>query len=312
MLRQMRFSCIAALVLLGLPLTGRAQFGGSGINGSGSAEIAHPANILRMQVEVTAEGKTIPEAIAALKARREATKAQFTQAGATADSITFSDARVYSDQSEQARRMEMMMRQRMNGPKAAAKANQEEIVKLATTAKAEWALKGTPDELLARSLELKKQIEQMLKTSKPAAGPATAPTEAAEEAEEEGGVQLSGMDNGEVKPGTPVFLYVLKITPEEREKALASAFEKAKENAAQAAKAAGVQLAGLQQLSQQSTSNANRMGYYGGDAMTRMMYQMIQGQDSDAGGSGGTEAIGMEASSVKLMVMVNATWGIAK
>jgi uncharacterized protein YggE len=314
MLKQMRWSCIAALMFFGLPLTGNAQYESGGINGAGSAEIAHPANCLRMQVEVTADGKTIQEAIAALKTRRESLKTQLVQIGAVQDSITFAEPRLFTDQSDQSRRMEQMMRQRMNGGKAAAAAKQDEIVKVATTAKAEWMLKGTPDELLTQSFQLKKQLEQTLKPAKSAAGPTTAAAEAAEEADEEGATPPgfpSGYDNGEVKPGTPIFLYVSKVTPEEREKALTTAFNKAHDNAAQAAKAAGVQLGSLRQLSQQSTSNMNNMGYYG-NGMNRMMYQMMRGDESEAGASAGSEAVGMDVSSVKLIVMVNAMWSIGK
>lgn len=311
MLRYMRWSTVAALMFFALPLTGNAQFAGSGINGTGVSEIARPANCLRMQVDVTAEGKTIQEALTALKSRQEAVKTQLAQTGATADSITFADPRLFTDPSEQNRRMEQMMRARMNGGKPAVKAKADEIVKVATTAKAEWALKGTPAELLAQSYDLKKKVEEAIKPAKPATGAAPAAADAAEEAEEEGAPQMPGMDNGEPKPGTPLFLYVAKITPEEREKAVSTAYSKAHDNAAQAAKAAGIQLGSLQQLSQQSSSNLNNMGYYG-NQMTRMMYQMMRGDESEAGASAGNEAIGMDASSVKLTVIVSATWGIGK
>lgn len=304
MLKSFGSWCVAFICVAGLPLVAHAD----GISASGASEIARPATTLRMQVDITAEGKTIQDALAGLKAKREALKAQLGQLGSSPDSVSFTSLRLFTDQSEQARRMEMMMQARMNGGKPA-KAKQEEKVTVAITAKAEWALKGDPDELLIQSYDLKKKLEASLK-SKPAAGAAPT-TNAAEEEEaaEEAATPPMGYDSGEVKPGTPVFLYVAKISRDERDKALADAMNKAREQATQTAKAAGVQLGALTQLSQQSRPSSSGSEYGYGPGMSRMMYQMMNGEAMLEGGTS-EEAIGTDISSVKLVVTVSAVWSV--
>lgn len=320
MLRELRLVFVGLAIVAGLPLVVYAE----GITGSGVSEISHPATSLRMQVDITAEGKNIAEAIDALKAKREALAAQLGKLGASADSITFSSPRMFADPYAQQRRMEMMMQARMGGSKAA-KGKQEEKVTIASTGKAQWALKGTPDEILARAYDLRKSLEESLK-AKPGAGAAGAAgttgaggaggaagaLAAAEEQEnaEENAAQYAGMEGEEAKPGTPVFVYVAQITPAEREKALADAMSKAREQAAQAAKAAGVQLGNLRQVSQHVVNGSSGAEYGYSGAYSRALYQMMNASGTNDGSALSNEAIGADMASVKVSVVIEASWEI--
>lgn len=294
MLRRLCFSFALACVY-GVPLMVHAE----GISGNGTSMISLPPTTLRMQVDVTAEGKTMADAVAALKARREAIQPKLVALGAAADSVTFTPPRLHVDSSQQARRMEMMMRSRMPGKATTAKP--EEKVTLATTAKAEWALKGSPDESLVYSHELKKKIEEAIKIN---AAPSSEDAAAEEEEAAEEASFPPGYDNGEVPPGTPAFVYVAKISPEELEKHLAATMAKAREQASQTAKAAGVQLGALNQLRQSSGIGGGMEYLYGQPQMNRMMYQVMSAQ----GKSETSEAIGPDIGSVTLAVSIEATW----
>lgn len=311
MLKRLGVLCLGLASVAAVPLMAQVQ----GISATGTSEISHPAASLRMQVDITAEGRTIADALTALKAKRESLTAQLGKLGAAADSVTYTSPRLYVDPYQQARRMEQMMQARMNGGKAA-KAKPEEKVTVAATAKAQWALKGTSDEVLARSYDLKKSLEESLKSKSasssatPTTGPSANAAAEEEEAAEESSPQYQQYDNGEIKPGNPVFVYVAQITPEEREKALANAMAKAREQAAQAAKAAGVQLGSLHQLSQHTTSGATGMEYGYNQGMSRVMYQMMNSAGMQEGASEANEAIGPDMASVKLVLVIQATWEI--
>ena len=101
MFRQLRLALLGLTAVIGLPLAAYAE----GISGTGVSEISHPAASLRMQVDITAEGKSITEAIDALKTKRETLSAELGKLGASAESVTFSSPRIFVDPYAQQRRM---------------------------------------------------------------------------------------------------------------------------------------------------------------------------------------------------------------
>src|SRR5205085_264656 len=116
--------------------------------------------------------------------------------------------------------------------------------------------------------------------------------------------------NGEqtAAPGEPVFLFVSKISAEDRDKALASAFAKAKESAGQLAKAAGTQIGALRQLSVTAAPPYNEY------AANWQRYQAAFGmiQESYGGGSGGemNEVVGPTPEGMSFKVMVTASFAL--
>jgi uncharacterized protein YggE len=288
--------CLVGL-MLALPVAAHAQFA-SGISSIGTAEISHPATLMRVQVIVAADGKSTAEALQAMKTRRDALKAQFVQLGATSDSIKFEEPKSLGDANEQSRRMEQLMRARMGGN--APKPKKEQGVKVAITVTAEWPLAGSPEDLLVKSQDLRKKIEE-------AAKPPAAPADAATEEQEEEAPQIPDYGENGPKPGEPVIVYAAKIPADERAKALTTAMDKAKAQATQLAKAANVPLGPLQSLTQ-STSP----GYNYRSGMNAVLYQMMQAASEGESGQAPDldEMVGPEPSAIKLRVVVTATWGI--
>ena len=113
----------------------------------------------------------------------------------------------------------------------------------------------------------------------------------------------------EERPGEPKFLYVGRISDEAREKALASAFAKAKSQALQLASAADAQLGKLSSL-RGSAAQAELDSYgefgYSRSAMMRMM--MAQQAGLAGGDESNNEAIAPRPGMVSLQVMVQATF----
>src|SRR6266576_890909 len=100
---------------------------------------------------------------------------------------------------------------------------------------------------------------------------------------------MAGMmnDGGEqaAPPGEPVFLYVAKISDEERGKATAEAFRKAKASAAELAKAAGVELGGLRQVTSQAAADVDQMQMMRYGRYNPYAYAQMAGADPSTAGS---------------------------
>jgi uncharacterized protein YggE len=296
----------SAAVALGQSPTGPC------ISGSGTATLKKDAQLMRLQIDLLAKGKDLKEALAKLKDRREAAAKKLTELGAAADSIRFEEVRVVPNKTDEQRRMEMMVRSRMRGQKTTAKeAAGKEPVKVSVTLKAEWPIKsGSIEERLMAAQELQdkvreadvaglKEIEQLTPEEK----------EAAEEAEGEDMPRYMGGEEG-AKPGEPLFLYVAKVSDEERTKLLADAFNKAKANAVRLARAAGTEPGPLRYLMSTGSSYMDYEGYAGYGSQYRQYFyplmqraQMEQGEDE-------AEAIGVQPGQVSMRVNVQAAFAI--
>ena len=88
---------------------------------TGQVHLVRPPTHLRMYMQVSGRGKTLEEALAALKERREAVAAKLDKLAAEKSSIVFSSPSVDEAAMAQQRRMETMLAQRLRAAGGAAR-----------------------------------------------------------------------------------------------------------------------------------------------------------------------------------------------
>jgi uncharacterized protein YggE len=91
-----------------------AQPGNGTVSGSGTVVVKRKADLLRMKVDVVAQGKTIQEALTNLKDRREAIQVQLATLGAPRESIVFEASQVNSTVLQARQQMAMMIQARVD------------------------------------------------------------------------------------------------------------------------------------------------------------------------------------------------------
>lgn len=304
------FTCVLppAWSLAQLPLDGT-------ISGNGVVVLKREPQILRLQIDLIAKGKSLTDAIETLKARREAARKQLTDLGAAPASIEFADMQVVPGKTDQQRQMEMMIRQRMraSGKATTKEADKSGPLTVSVNLKAEWPLQaGSAEERLLRAHELQEKIRAAdLAGQKADEQLSPEEQEAAEESEE---AQMRVYESNEgPKPGEPVFFYVCKIPDADRAKALAEAFAKAKAQAAQFAEAAGVTLGALRHLGSGSGGalgmDYEDMSAYSNPTYARYVYPLLQRARASQG-EVIDEAIGVQAGTVTMRVSVSAAFAI--
>ncbi len=223
------------------------------VSGSGTVILTRLPDLLRMKVDVIAHGKTMKDALASLKDRRQAVQGQLGTLGAARESIVFGPPQVNATVLQARQQMAMMIQARLGNraKKSAKKAAAPVVISARLTA--EWPLKARDVEgLLVEISQLQESI-----TAADLAGKKDLDKLSGDD--EEIGQELQGMqenfgvgpDSGQTQPGQPAFTLVNKITPEDHARALTDAFLKAKAQAEETAKAAGVRLGLLRQLGSQ-------------------------------------------------------------
>ena len=288
---------------------GQIPSGAGAVSGTGTGEIERPAQVMRLRIVITTQGKDLNEALASLKDRLTAAKTQVAALGATKDSIKTEEPQIAAENSDRRRQMEMLMAQRMRGGRRPA-AKKEEVkppVSVSTTLTAEWPLKGEADGLLLAAHALQEKIKAadlagLKEQSK------LSPEEQELSEELAGEMAMYSSDDGP-KPGEPMFLFAAPITTEEREKLLAEGFQKAKENASRLAKAAGAELGALRNLADSQSEVSDEMylnNPYGGNSAYRMM-QMMQAARGNAPQEA-SEAIGVQPGKLTYRVIVTASF----
>ena len=261
------------------------------IHSTGVASVKRPADSMRVTIELTAEGKTMKDALEALKTRRAAAQQKLVALGPVDKSVEFSDPHVGTQDPRQ-RQMERMLRSRMQ-QKSPKKTAENPPVKVTLSVKAEWSLAGkTGDELLLAATELQDKIRAA------DLGQAKSASLEEQEAMEESG---SYDGNAPVRPGEPVFLFVARVPEDVRAKALADALGKARAGAERLAKAAGGQLGPIRALSNQSTPDADEADAY---AYQRRAYMMRYG----GGGEDSEEAVSAAPGLVGLNLLVQVSY----
>jgi uncharacterized protein YggE len=306
---------LLTLVLLGSPA--RAQLGSfdaGTVSGMGTVAIERAPQAMRMTVVVSSKGSDLKEALASLKDRLDAAKAQLATLGADKASIKVAAPQLAVEDPNRRRQIEMMMAQRLRagGRKPAKKEESKPPVSVTASLSAEWPLKAAAGEdLLLASTSLQDKIKAADLAGTKEQMPLS--PEEQELADELGAEDLSAMYGGdeEVKPGEPMFIFVTPIAEADREKALAEGFQKAKSRAARLAKAAGAELGALKSLND-SESDASDESYgspYGG--YNRQAYQMMQMMRGARGGLEElAEAIGAQPTNVVYRVTVTASFDL--
>jgi len=316
-----RFAWISLAVIL-YPAAAAAQYGwqagmagaaGNKIAGTGTVTLRRAPAELRMHVELLGKGKTMDEALARLKDRREAALAQLEALKADKASIKFTSPSLSKADSARQRQFEAMVRQRITsrGRPAPKGLKLPQSVAVSVTLTANWPLSaGDPEKQLLEAHTLQEKLKAAdLGGSKEAQKPSPEEEEAAEEMAEM--THMGGEEN--VPPGTPHFVYVARVSKEDRDKALAEAFVKAKDQAGRLAQAAGVSLGPLVGLSGsgggQSSYGDDGMGSYRyGSYMQRLMMQQSQtGEDAQS-----DEAFASDPNALVFNFYVVATFDIGK
>jgi uncharacterized protein YggE len=282
-------------LLLASPAALRADPPAAGtVSGSGTVEIKRQPEILRVQFEVMARGKTLKEALDKLKARRDEVRTELVKLGARKDAVTFGDPGLAEDGTNRRDRVEMLIRER-NRALGKPKPKGDTPAVVAVMVRAEFPLAAAdPEAFLVAARELQEKVKAAELGGLKDKSKLT-PEEEEAAAEAIGG---PGPGDGEPPRGEPVFLYVSKITEQERSKALAEAFAKAKREAERLARAAGGELGGLHHLANQFQSVIDpdelygRRGFYPG--------RMVLGSSDDEA----DEAVGAQAGKVTLRVGV--------
>ncbi|HET6248366.1 MAG TPA: SIMPL domain-containing protein [Tepidisphaeraceae bacterium] len=297
--RKLLCRAFGALVLLmGICTVAKAAATEGAVSGTGHVTITRPPQILRVQLGITADGKDINEAIANLKkAQADATK-KLTDLAATAKSIEFGPMTTGGATDPRQQYIQQMLgRQGRKKPTTGTPS-----VSISCTVKAEWPVKEGPQEQqLAEGYALQEKVKAagLGKSNK------TLSPEEQEVAEE-----AAAMNNGAANPNDPTFLYVAKVSDEDRAAAMADAFKKAKAQATLLAKAADAQLGALQKVSGSASAQPASAENYQEVYMRLMMQQA--GAAAPAEDAAQDEATGTSPGPVALQVTVTATFDLAK
>lgn len=307
-------SFIAGVLWLSFALGAEAQFfpdsTSNTVSGSGVQMIKRKPDTLRLQVELSAKAKTLPEALAKLKTVREAAIEQLIKLSADKNSIKVADAKLNATVSDRQRQMEMMVQQRMRQGGRRAKKPPEKPVMVSAVLTAEWKLGGANAEaLLIESQAIQDKVRAADLAGKASEEMSPEEEELAAEMEQE---MMMYSDSGQPKPGEPMFIFVAKISADERDKAMAQAFAKAKESAQQLSRAAAIELGPLVGLSARSApGNPYDFDPYGGSnyGNQRMLMQMMANRE-ERGEENANEALGIQAGEVVLPISVTASFQI--
>jgi uncharacterized protein YggE len=310
------------LIIALAPATGWAQYGAflegqpsqkGAITGTGTAVENCRPTALRMHVELLAKGKTPEEAMAKLKDLSDAARLQVEALGAAKGSIELSSPRLSESQSQQKKQFEMMVRQRLSarGRKMPKGLQTPQSTTVSLTLTAEWPLESQSDEKLILATEGIKNKIMAAKLGGAEEAESLSPEE--EEMAEETALMMANSGEEQIKPGEPQFLYVARFSDEQRNRAMTEAFNKAKNNAAELAQAAGVKLGPLVALSGGGGGNVDfNSASYGTYRYAQQEYlqRLLGGQGPFGLDATTNEAMSMDPSSLKLNCRVAALFSI--
>jgi uncharacterized protein YggE len=284
--------------------------GAASVTGSGTTVLTRSPKTLRLRIDLSGSAKSTKDALAKLKSIGDAATAKLTELGAEKETVKLSPPRIADASNDQRRQMEMMVRQRMRAGGKKPKAQPEPPVVVSASLTAEWKLAGKD---AAALLIEGHDLEESVKAAD-LAGSKHKSEEASEEEQEmadEMADQFGMQNDGQPKPGQPLFVYVAKVDEAERAKALSSAFAKARAEAEQLAAAAGVQIGPLRGLqSQAAPSDIENYGYsrYNGMRQYLMSQMSAAGEGQDALP---VEAVGTHPGEVKMTFAVYASFDLA-
>ena len=308
--------CLLLLLLCGLAVsasTARADSIDTSVAGTGTTEIKKRPETMRMVVDMRVEGKDLKDALAKLKTARERIKPELIKLGATETTIDFGSPRTFdAGRDDRQAMMERAIRLQMsrNGGKgeAATAPVAAKPITISVSIKAEWPLgKNADDEqLLLTTSDLQNKVREAKLFAQPK--PEAAKTE---EEEENAAPSQTNYDPEQVVPGEPVFIFVAKITAEDRAKAAVESFKKAKDDALATAKAAGVELGALKQVASQAFPAGDMPQDFGDNPYYGGYRGSFAARSIFAGSPGGDpEALAREPGPVTTQVTIAAKFAI--
>jgi uncharacterized protein YggE len=274
------------------------------VSGVGFADLKKTPEVLRVQVEILAKGKDLKEALAKLKERREAVKTRLASLKAAKDTVVFGEPSLGGEKTDQQRQLQIMVAQRLRsgGAAPAAKNKGEPPAEVSVWLRFEVSMEAAdPEALLLAGHQLQEKIRAAdLSGLKEFHKLSLKEEESAEEAQL---AQAMG-EQGAPKRGEPTFTFVSRISEADQARALAEAFQHARKEAANLARAAGAELGPLYHLESQNAAAANTQEwtYY----MNQQRYQTAVPQGLPA--ITATEAVGSQAGQVGYRVAVTASF----
>lgn len=270
------------------------------VAGAGVAVIKRQPELMRMRLELTATGKDLKEALANLKARREAALKVCAAENAVADSIVVGSPRIAPDVAQRARMMGYSTSTTIRSGRNK-KPEPAPPVNVSASLTAEWPLQGSDaEELLLASQSLQSKLKAELAKSAPKIELSPEQEEMQEEA-------MQNMGNPNVsKPGDPVFYFVAKISNADYVKAAAKAFAMAKTHAQRLASAAGGSLGELRNVEGNDRQTMMMMNYQ------RDPFGGMQEVDSSEQENNPDEAVGTNPTEVRLNITIAATFALGK
>lgn len=306
--RSLLIAACAALLGTTVQAQSSGAEGGT-VSGVGTVSLKRRPDTLRLKVELFARGKTMKDALANLKDRRDALRGQLATLGARKDSVAFGEPQVTSQLQEARQQMMAMMQGRMgNRIKKDANKNQPEPAVVSASLTAEWTLKGQDTEALL--IEVGQLEDAVNKADIAGAKELEKLSGDDEESREEMAGMAAMMGNADPnrgQPGKPTFTLVSKLSAQDHAQALAAAFRKAKTAAEDTAKAAGAQLGTLHHVQSQvhtggEAENANEMAMY----YARVFQGGATAPQADPENS--LEAVGQQPGAVVYKVAVTASF----
>jgi len=315
---------LAALLSTALsPTTARAQAGAGvapkgTVEGTGNVTLKRPATVLRMHLQLNGKGKTLEESFAKLKIRRGEMAAKLAKLNADMDSIEWGTPGLSAVESAYQQQFEALVRERLSSGRAVPKGLK--IPKTVTTTvsfKADWPVAAESHEKL---LVVVQALQKQIRTADLAGvkEPEKLSPEEQEMAEEMAAI-MANSGEGQPPVGEVHFVYVARITDQERDEAMAEAFQKARAAAARLARAAGAKLGPLVSLSGSGGGSAytgedDYFGGYGGfgNNYARMNYmrQMMGLQSSADPDARANETIAADPAALSFQFAVQARFGI--
>jgi hypothetical protein len=320
------FALVSAMIW---PATARAQFGmdfseamamrgGGGapaISAVGTSTVQLKPTCLRLYIQLSAKGKTLEEALDKLKERREAATTQLESLKVDSKSIVFGSPSVSNAASAKKRQMEMMIMAQMRGrgKKPPKGLQAQPPVTVIASLTAQWPLEAESQEQM---LIMAQKIQDKIKDADlGGAKEAEESAEAQEEMEEEAAQAMNRYGEDTPQPGQPQFVFVAVLPKSEREKAMNEAFANAKKNAAELAKAAGVELgplAGLSGTCHGQTNLSGGYGMYGHSSQYEFVSQIVRQQTGDGPEEKPDEAMGADPGMLKFVCVANVLFHIGK
>jgi uncharacterized protein YggE len=282
------------------------------ISATGTTSVKRKPTVLRMYLELVAKGSNLDEALKKMKDRRESARSQLETLKADKDAITFGDPSLSGAASPRQRQIEVMLMARMQSRgKKAAKTPIAAPVTVSVLLTAQWSLEAeTPEQMLVLAQSLQDKIKAAdLAGIKDAEKLSPEEEELADEASQ----MLDQSGEQRTPAGQPYFMFIARLSKADREKLLGEAFAKAKAQAADLAKAAGVELGPLTGISGQCGGQHN-LGEeeYNPYNNTSSIRRMLAQQTAEGADETRDEAMNNDPAAVSFSGSVQANFRLGK